>query len=130
MKKYFTPFLFLLMIVFISCGNSNSSINGKWKIDGVGSTDSTNKKDNILVYSVMTMLSNGAEFEFTDNGNFNISNHGTTSVSGNYTVSDDGKMLTLKANNTEEIYELSKTSDKKMMLKSNKDASVINLKKE
>lgn len=130
MNKYLTTFLFILMMLFISCGNSNYSINGKWQIDGVGSIDSANTKDNILVYGVMTMLSNGAEFEFTDNGNFNISYQGTTSVSGSYIISADNKTLTLKANNTEETYELTKSNEKSMMLKSKKDASVVNLKKD
>lgn len=121
--------IFSTFLLF-SCSNKNSFVVGKWKIDGVGTTDTTSAKNNLLGFGLLSMMSKDVEFEFSENGSFNISNQNNTTVTGNYLISDDNKSLTLKANNTEEKYELTKNNEKQIQLKSVKDASVINLIKE
>ncbi|MFA4851181.1 MAG: lipocalin family protein [Bacteroidales bacterium] len=121
--------IFSTLILF-SCSTKNSFVVGKWKIDGVGTMDTASSKNNLLAFGLLSMMSKDVEFEFSENGTFQISNQNKSTVSGTYTISDDSKSLTLKANNTEEGYEIIKNDGKQLQLKSVKDASVINLNKE
>lgn len=121
--------LLLLLIILFSCGSNNSFIAGKWTIDGVGSADSSNTKDKFFVYGMLTMISSGSEFNFDKNGKFNLSNQGKEIASGNYSISSNGKTLSLKADSGEYVYEITKSDEKEIMLKSTKDASIIKMKK-
>jgi hypothetical protein len=114
----------------MSCKNNSSYIYGKWKIESVGSADSSKINESPLFYGVLTMLSNGAIFEFNKNGIFKISNGSKVFTTGDFNISPDNKTLILKVNNSETIYELIEKKEKSILLKSKKDASVIELKKE
>lgn len=117
-------------LLLFSCTNKNSFVVGKWKIDGIGTMDTTLSKNNLLAFGLLSMISKNVEFEFSDNGSFQINNLNKKTISGTYSVSDDNKFLKLQANNTEENYEIAKNSEKQIELKSLKNASVINLNKE
>jgi len=111
----------------MSCDNANS-IAGKYKMDGVGTVDTTNNKGNITGFAMLSIMSSGAEFDFTNDGKFTVSAGGKTHASGTYTLTEDGKTLAMSDGTTEEKYEVTK-SDAGLSLKSVKDGSVINLKK-
>lgn len=120
--------LLLLITAFIACKDHNS-ITGKYKMDGIGTVDTANGQGNITGYAMLSMMSSGAEFDFGNDGKFTVAAGGKTYASGTYTLSEEGKTVSMTDGTTEEKYEITK-SDAGLSLKSVKDGSVLNLKKQ
>jgi len=115
-----------LLVILNSCNNDSGFIVGKWQIQGVGSADSTFVDENLLGLTVMNMVANGAEFEFNTKGEFRMGTD-PNDYEGNYMISLDSKSITLKDDNSEQIFELNKISENNIQLKSTSDGIVINL---
>jgi len=115
-----------LLFIITSCNNDSGSIVGSWEIQGVSSSDSTFVDENLLGLTVMNMVANGAEFEFNTKGEFRMGT-APNDYEGNYMISLDSKSITLKDDNTEQIFELNKISENNIQLKSTSDGIVINL---
>jgi len=128
MKNAVKTILFGAIVLLIAC-QGKPSITGKWNMAGVGTVDTTDGQGKLIGYGMLTMMSNGAEFEFTDGGEFTISSQGQHYATGNYTLSPDGKQLSMKSTTAEENYEVLKSSEKELQLKSMKDSSILNLTK-
>jgi len=126
MKKQTTVMAFFatvsIFFLFSSCQNNDNYIIGKWEIENVGTSDPTTSEGDIHSLSVINMLSVGGTFSFNDKGEFK-----TETTSGSYSISSDGNSITLKDSESEHTFDLNKTSDKKLQLKSTTDKSVINL---
>jgi hypothetical protein len=118
--------LMAFLLILISCNNDSGSIVGNWEIQGVGSSDSTFVDENLLGLTVMNMVANGAEFEFNSKGEFRMGTD-PNDYEGNYMISLDSKSITLKDDNTEQIFELNKISKNNIQLKSTSEGVVINL---
>jgi hypothetical protein len=129
MKTLIRIFLFSSIAVFASCKNNQQSIVGHYKIDGVGTTDTTKGKNEFTGFAILSMMSNGTEFDFSTDRKFTVSNNGKSYANGTYNLSSDGKDLTLNDGKEELKYEVQRT-EQNISLKSVKDASVLNLKKE
>lgn len=128
MKRF--SIIFFWWIMLFSCQNKEAFIIGTWKIEGVGTADTTAAGDKILAYALLTMQSAGAEWEFTKDGSFKIYNQEkNVTTTGMYSISKDEKSITFKVNSKEDNYELIKKGDKQIQIKSLKDSSIINLNK-
>lgn len=112
----------LCIFLFSSCQNSDNYIVGKWEIENIGTSDPTNSEQDIHSLTVINMLSIGGTFEFTNQGEFT-----TETTKGQYSISPDGKTITLKDAESEHIFELDKVSENKLKLQSTSSSSVINL---
>lgn len=115
-----------LLLLIIACNKDGDSIIGKWEIQGVGSSDSTFVDENLLGLTIMNMVANGAEFEFNTKGGFRMGTD-PNEYEGNYMISLDSKSITLKDDNSEQIFDLNKISGNNIQLKSSSDGVVISL---
>lgn len=118
--------LTVLLLILLACSSDNGIIVGKWEIQGVGSSDSTIVDENLLGLTVMNMVTNGAEFEFSTKGKFTMGTN-PNEYKGNYIISLDSKSITLKDDNSEQIFELNQISENNIQFKSTTDGVVINL---
>ena len=114
MSKIIKILFLFLTFELVSCWNNNSYILGKWKFNGVGTTDTSLAKDKLLAYGLITISASGQEFTFFENDSFNISKDDKIIVSGIYTISSETKILTLKAGNVEEKYDLVKKNKREI----------------
>jgi hypothetical protein len=88
MKQMFTGMLLIAAVAFTACkGKPQDMLAQKWKITDISTT--TPIPDSLKA----EMLKN-ATMEFTKDGNYS-SNSGGVSIGGKYTLSDDGKILSL-----------------------------------
>jgi hypothetical protein len=118
--------LMVFVLILISCNNNSVSIVGKWEIQGVSSSDSTYVDENLLALTIINMVANGAEFEFNSKGEYRMGAD-PNEYKGNYKISLDSKSITIKDDNSEQIFELNKISENNIQLKSTSEGVVINL---
>jgi hypothetical protein len=110
--------LILLTSIFFSCQNSDNFIVGKWEIEQIGTSNS----EDMLPLTVLSMVSVGRTFEFTEQGVFK-----TETTNGEYSFSSERKTVTLKDLESEHAFEVNKISENKIELKSSSNSLVITL---
>lgn len=111
MKKVILIALFFAAIIFTGCSNKpKDMIVKKWKI-----TDMTMSGQS-MPDSAKNMISNGT-LEFTKDGKMSLTGMGTGGdQSGTYTLSDDGKILTVVTDGKSETNDVTELSKSKLVI--------------
>ncbi len=90
MKQMFTGMLLVAAVAFTACkAKPKDLLAKKWKITDMAT-------DRPISDSLKADMLKNATMEFTKDGNYTMSSNGNP-INGKYTLSDDGKTLTLNA---------------------------------
>ena len=100
-----------LLILFISCRENKELLVNKWRITGVSHNNEA------VADSLVELLH--AEMEFTKDGTFSLTGAAPFIVNqtGTYTLSKDGKRVTILSNGTPGTREIIELSSSKLIMK-------------